>query len=386
LQIPDQQIGSPLAAAKPREEEAAEPTGSATVSVPRTQGRTFLTPREADVALEQLERWCFDQNATPEQLDEAARGLREAGYKVEMSRVVHHALADPDANPHVGALWMRRVISRRRWNGAYPGRMDELCRQGEIGRRAVIEFLDTASARGKRALVRQALRKHRRWLRRHPLGWATAARALARSGDYRALKHWMADWHSRPDLDLELLYSLALALRSTGEEKKAHEVVKQALVKPQAVESYPALKLWYAMEEAWAGRTESANEQFQQLTPASWNEYTTSLYYLTRGVIRVQQASPDTRQEVFEKDHKRIHDRFRLTRLHRCGVLVRREYRRCVWRMARDSGNLSKGLLATWESADTWWMVVPLLAIPGLQLLLPVYLFRLLRSPRRMTD
>jgi hypothetical protein len=376
-------MDSQFAAAKPVETKADERAAPAGVSVPGTQGKTFLSPRQAQVALEQLERWCLDKNFSSEQLDEAASALREAGYKVELSRIVHHALADPQANPHVGALWMRRVVSRRRWNGAYPDHMDALCREGEIGHRAVIEFVETVSTRGKHALVRRALRKHGRWLRQHPQGWTAAARALARLGLYGTLARWMADWRARPELDLELLYFLALALRTTGEEKEAHEVVRQALTKPEAVQNYPALKLWYALEEALAGRTEPALEHFQQLEPASWDEYTTCLYYLTRGVIRVRQASPEARREAFDRDYYRIRERFRVTRVHQCGILVRREYRRCLWRMARESGRTGRGFLAMWQSADTWWFAAPLLVIPGLQLLLPVYLFRLLSPPRR---
>jgi hypothetical protein len=336
------------------------------------------------VVLEQLEKWCFDKAASTEQMDAAAKALREAGYKLELSRIVHHALADSQAHPHVGALWMRRVVSRRRWNGKYPDHLNALCRQGEAGRRAVIEFLETVSARRKHRLIRRVLRKHGRWLRQHPLGWPATARALFRVGYYRKLCHWVSDWRERPDLDLELKYGLALALRTIGREKAAHELVCHALTQPGAAQNYPVLRLWFALEEALAGRGESASDHFNQLDPKGWGQYATGLYCLTRGVIHVQQAEPEGRSEAFKRDYRRIRDRFRVTRIHQCGLLVRREYRRCLWRMARDSGKLGQGFLATWRSADTWWFLLPLVAIPGLQLLLPVYMVRLFTRPRRV--
>ena len=56
---------------------------------------------------------------------------------------------------------------------------------------------------------------------------------------------------------------------------------------------------------------------------------------------------------------------------------LRREYRRCLVRMGKDSGDWSQAVLAVWRSAESWWFVLPLLIIPGLQFFLPCYLYRL---------
>jgi hypothetical protein len=380
---PNLQLGSQTVPVELTAAAAGPVESSAEATRAIALGRSFLSPQQAQLALDQLEEWCLDRTSSAEQLDAAAKALRDAGYKVELSQIVHHALADPEANPHVGALWIRRVVSRRRWNGRYPDHMDSLCRQGEIGRRAVIEFLETMSARRKDHLVHRVLRKHRRWLHGHPTGWPATARALMRLNSHGALCRWMSDWDKRSNVEADLMYGLALALRSTGQEPKAHEVVNRALARSGAAEKYPTLELWYALEEALAGRTQSAVEHFERLEPAGWNQYNLCLYCLTRGVIRVQQAQPEERRAAFHHGYERIQERFRVTRVHRCGTLVRREYRRCLWRMSRDAGRLGPGLLATWRSAEAGWFVLPLLVIPGLQLLLPVYLLRLFTGPRR---
>jgi hypothetical protein len=63
--------------------------------------------------------------------------------------------------------------------------------------------------------------------------------------------------------------------------------------------------------------------------------------------------------------------------VHTRDIALRRQYRRCLLRMARDSGSWLKVPFILWESADTPWTLLALAVIPGLQLLLPFYLFRL---------
>jgi hypothetical protein len=188
---------------------------------------------------------------------------------------------------------------------------------------------------------------------------------------------WMADWRAKPELDLPLLHCLALALRGAGRIRAAREVIALALAKPGAEQQYPALKVWYAMEEALAGNTEAAAAPFRELKPLGWDDDLLCRYYLARGVIRVQQAEPKTRKEIFAAAAARIRDHFRRVRIYQKDVLLRAEYRRCFWRMSRDAGNPLAAILATWRSADSWWFMLALLFVPGLQLFAPVYMWRL---------
>ena len=344
--------------------------------------KLYLSPEEAQKALEHLRLLCFAKDEDPTPLEIATDALREAGYKQDVSKILHRALMLPEVNPHVGALWVRRVVSRRRWDGRYPRHMDKLCRRGEVGRRAVIEFLELAGARRLRRHINRVIRKHGRWLREHPKGWQVAVKVLAQQGDYRKVINWFGDWHLKSEADLELLFCLVLALRTTGRERAAHEIVQVARNKPGNDQQHRILGLWFVFEEALAGNTQSAFDNFKEMQPAGWDEYSTCLYYLARGLIRVQQAPPAERKEAFDRDYHRIRERFRITRVDQCGTLVRREYRRCLCRMAKDAGIWSQRIQATWRSADSWLFLVPLLLVPPLQLLAPVYLFRLAIRPR----
>jgi hypothetical protein len=315
-------------------------------------------------------------------LEEAARVLRKSGYKQELSQVFREAIWWPDAHPHVGALWMRRLLSSNNWDRRYPKTMDELCRRGEIGRRAVIEFLETVPTKNRTALVQEAVRKHGRWLKKDPIGWGVTARALVGVRLYRQAANWMADWRARPDLDLPQLHCLAVAMRGAGREKQAQEVIQLALAKPGADQQFSIFYLWQAQEEALAKNTAAAAAQFKQAHPEGWEDDSLVLYYLVRGVIRVQRAESESRADASGAAYDRVRDQLGRRRIYKCDLMLRRQYRRCLWRMAWDSGNVGSGLLARWRSADSWAVIIPLLLVPGLQLLLPLYLLRLSTNRR----
>ncbi|HEV2394665.1 MAG TPA: hypothetical protein VG146_20125 [Verrucomicrobiae bacterium] len=336
-----------------------------------------LTAQGAAEALDELRRLCVAQTEDTAPLEAKVEQLRLAGYRQELNQVLQEALSSPQAHPHVGALWMRRLVSSNNWDRRYPQGMDQLCRRGEIGRRAVIEFLQAAGASRKGRLVCHALRKHGKWLRTHPQGWRAAARALADVREYRRLARWMSSWRTKPELDGELLYCLALGLRGTGHERKAQPFVRQALEKPDAEKQFPVLKLWAAQEEALAGDVQAAEGLYKELKSVAWDDDSVCVYYLTRGVLRVRQAARASRKEVFDSASTRVQERVRRVAIYKRDVMLRRQYRRCLWRMAVDSGRWGSGAMAAWRSAESVWLLLPLALVPGLQLFLPLYLFRL---------
>lgn len=339
--------------------------------------RNALSPQEAAKMVERLRGLCVAKNQDATELEEATRVLRQSGYKQELSLLFRDAIWWPDAHPHVGALWMRRLLSSNNWDRRYPKTMDELCRRGEIGRRAVIEFLETVPVKNRAALVRRAVRKHGRWLRKDPAGWGVTARALVGVRLYARAAKWMAGWRSRPALELPLCQCLAVALRGAGRERKAAEVVQLALGKPGVDEQFSIFHLWHAQENALRGDGSTAAAHFKRVHPEGWDDDSLVLYYLVRGVIRVQRAEKESRVDAFWAGYNRVGDQLGRRRIYKCDRMLRRQYRRCLWRMARDSGKWGGGLLACWRSAESWGMLIPLLVLPGFQLFLPLYLLRL---------
>jgi len=168
-----------------------------------------------------------------------------------------------------------------------------------------------------------------------------------------------------------------LSLRATWRSKSSDEVVQLALGRPGAAEEFPILKLWVAQDLAFAGNTQAASATFKQIDTTGWDDDSLALYYLVRGVIRVQKAEKANRKETFDLAQERVAELFRRFPIYKRDVFLRREYRRCLARMAKDSDSWFQGIRAAWRSAESKPFAVFLLVIPPLQLLAPCYLYRL---------
>jgi hypothetical protein len=339
--------------------------------------RRALTAQEFEKTAASFRRLCATPDATLASLDETAEVLREAGFKQELMHLLREALRQPEVNPHVGALWIRRVITSKIWDHRYPEGLDELCQKGEVGQRAVIEFLELAGRKRRGSLALKAVARHRRWLRANPEGWAAAGRALALSRCYPQAARWMSNWREQPSLDNSTVYCLALTFRATGKSRKAMEVARVALDRPGALEEFPILKLWVAQDHAFSGQTQEASTMFKQIDPSGWEDDALACYYLVRGVIRVQKAQDKDRKEAFEMARERVAQLFRKKPIWKRDVYLRGEYHRCLLRMAKDASVWSERFRVGWRSAHSGRVAVALLLVPGLQVLVPCYLYRL---------
>jgi hypothetical protein len=339
--------------------------------------RKALSVQELEKTLNRFRQLCVTAGEVHRPLEETAETLKEAGFKHELMQILRESLALPEANPHVGALWMRRVVTSKVWDHRYPAELDSLCRQGEIGHRAVIEFLDLVGGKRRGKLVKQAISRHAKWLRSQPDGWAAVGRALARSRSYAQAAKWMSNWKEQPDLDLPTLQCLVLALRATGRSAMANEVNGLALKKAGSGEEGSIFRLYAAEDEVFAGNAKSAALTFKQINNSGWDDDSLALYYLVRGVIRVEKSEPEERHEAFAMARERLRENFRKAPIYKRDVFLRRQYRRCLTKMAKTSGERAEGLRAVWQSAESLPFVLVLLLVPGLQLFLPCYLFRL---------
>jgi hypothetical protein len=339
--------------------------------------RKALSQQELEKTITRFRELCSRPGQGVQELDEVGEILRNAGFKNELMNVLREALRHPGTNPHVGALWVRRLVLSKIWDHGYPDGLDALCKQGEIGHCAVIEFIKLAGTKRRAELVRLAVSRHRGWLRKDVLGWHVAGRALVEARCYRQAVGWMSAWRDKSNLELPTLHCLALALRATGRRKASNEVVQQALSRPDGATAYPIFKLWAAQDEALRGETQSASTHLKQVDTSGWDDDSLALFYLVRGVVRVQRADAEDREETFGTARDRIHDVFRKVPIYKRDVYLRREYRRCLTRMAKDSGAWSQLIPPLWKSAESKWFLVPLLAVPGLQLFLPCYVYRL---------
>ena len=348
--------------------------------------RKALTRQEFEKTAEHFQQLCLEPGTDFTTLDATSEVLREAGFKTELMHLLREAVRNPNVNPHVGTLWIRRVITSKIWDHDYPAGLDELCDKGEVGHRAVIEFLELMGRKHRASLVLKAVSHHHRWLKADTTGWAAAGRALALSRCYAKAARWMSNWRDQPQLDNSTLYCLALAFRGAGRTAEAAEVIGQGMERPGMPEEFPMLKLWTAQDLAFAGETQQASLLFKQIEPSGWDGDALACYYLVRGVIRVQRAQGKERKEAFETARQRVAQLFRKHPIWKRDVYLRHEYRRCLLRMATTAGNWPERFAARWRSAQSVPLAFALLVIPGLQLFLPCYLYRLCSHRRGTPD
>lgn len=319
-----------------------------------------------------------DKSAPDAEVDSIAQRLIQAGYKHELADVLGPALQSENAHPHLGSLWIQRLVGSHSWNRNYPDFLDELCERGEIGRRAVLALLEYLNQKGKASLARKLVARHGKMLADDPAGRSLIAGALARARLYKKILRWTSG--PLENLDARSLYCRALAFRERGRERQAMPVVAHAITLPDVLDTYPMLGVWHAMEHALRGDNETASVTLDRLRYAGWDEDGLTYYYLARGVARVQHAAPEDRRNSFYAAFDRVHDRLRRRRrIYKRPWALRRAYRRCMVRMALKSGLWGRGVQAIWESADSWWVFFGLLLVPPFQLFAPVYLVRLLR-------
>jgi len=187
----------------------------------------------------------------------------------------------------------------------------------------------------------------------------------------------MANWRDQPELELPTLQCLALALRATGHSKQADEVAQIGISKSGTNDLGSIFKLYVAEDQVLSGNAQAASVTLKQINTSGWEDDSLALFYLVRGLARVQRAERSDRQEAFDLAQDRLRGVFRKVPIYKRDVFLRREYRRCLTRMAKASGLWSQGIRALWKSAESRSFIVPLLLIPGLQLFLPCYLYRL---------
>jgi hypothetical protein len=192
---------------------------------------------------------------------------------------------------------------------------------------------------GKNLSVRWFVRRNRKALRAHPLGWAGAGSALFNVGARRAAAEWLGDWKDRPDVEPWTLLTLSLALRYSGREAEAKDVVLAALGRP-ADSSLPFHEIWSVLDEAFDGRFDAAAQArlvgLDKLSP-----YYGFLRLLISALEQVRSAAalnPSGRKEGFRKARERLGSAVSIMPSFRRDPLLRRLYGRAVGLIGRVRG------------------------------------------------
>ena len=311
---------------------------------------------ELDSAFAQLKELCLSKQADSANLDLAINALLDAGHKKRVEQTLATAMLISDCNPAVGTWWMQRRIARGKW--FIPAPIRRLCGKSEAARNAVAHLIGALSKQKRlegRVIVAVRLAdtavkfvtrqfrglmlawlawQHRDWLRADNKGWATMGYALVTLRRFTFACRWLRDWRTRQQLQMWMLFNLALALRARKQWSEVREVLQFALALPERDHTFPKLRLLLALELAVTGKTGEAYAHFRELSPGDWKAAFEVQYHFAHGLITVQQAPADLKKRVFKTEFSAIRKVMTKYRRSTFGA----DYRRCVARMATDAG------------------------------------------------
>ena len=252
--------------------------------------RALAGKRDLDTAKACLARLCRCKMDDADSLQQAVEAMWSAWAAGEAGGVLGEAIEDPEASPHVAAVWLRhaarkgnhRVIRRKlrsladrqdRWHilsRAYLALLAEPRRQSHLGR---------------------FVRKYRAKLHADTQSWAAVASAYRDLSKDRKVIAWMADWQTRSDAQGLMLFTLVLSCLAVGSLRKAAEVADRAL-SLTIDNSFDFHLIWRAAIGLLDGDLDAAVEHFSRVNPAGYTEYYQQLYGLIKATLEILTGDP----------------------------------------------------------------------------------------------
>jgi tetratricopeptide (TPR) repeat protein len=333
-------------------------------------GNPFFTARDLQLSVQRGERekalallaeLCSTDMESPWPLQAGFQAVIEAGWAAHADRCIEQWIDSPQANLHLGTVWVSRQCGLGHWH--IWKRLETFCARGEIGRLAIVQFIDCLAkaaldARRRRdtlrlfkyrSLLKKFLRKHQSELNADDAAWGKVGYALIHFGQPEEAITWLNHWREDPKVEMWMLYNLALMLRNQHEESSAAEVVREALRLPVRDQTYAGLAVWAALEDALGGNIQSARAFLANITPLKLTDEQEVTVELTRAVLDLQEASPTSRPQISRRSFAACKTALQQRPAANTNA-VRRSYRRCCRRMAKDAPSL----WADWQYVLTY--------------------------------
>jgi tetratricopeptide (TPR) repeat protein len=228
--------------------------------------------------------------------------LQKHGLARKAEKAVSKALRLDPGNHGLDSLWVQVRLAR---NKRVPSkRLNQLSRAGDVGRQAVLTYLETEAEHGKKWSFRRAFRRHRTWLREQDRSWGLIGFGLVRLRAFQQAAIWLAGWKERKGVEPWMLYNLVLALQATGREAEALEAMRHALQLGQTDSTLSFFKLWLAFEELLAGDRSKAEHLLENCRRNDLDEMFRSLLDLAQNMIETRRAAEEGAPVPFDRARK----------------------------------------------------------------------------------
>jgi cellulose synthase operon protein C len=257
----------------------------------RAEIRLHIAAKDRDSALITLRRFGQLPAAAATTFNRTADLLFETGWAEVVENALAPLLADNNALPAVGDLWIKaRQKQERVWSTF--GRLllrqtAPVHRPGLLG--AFVAWLGEKNFKWR---LRLAVLWWSKELRRDPECWGQVGYALATCKLNRHTAWWLRDWNRREPAPAPwMLSNLVLAMQCLGRHQQAVEVLDRALALP-ADHVREKLLGWRACEHALAGDAAGATKLLDKINQSAATEYHKTILLLVRLLIEVQTAPP----------------------------------------------------------------------------------------------
>ncbi|HEY9668234.1 MAG TPA: tetratricopeptide repeat protein, partial [Coleofasciculaceae cyanobacterium] len=327
-----------------------------TLALMRTHaGSEFVKAREVQLAAKQgdlsratqhLRDLCLYQTDERWILKAATKAMLEADWTREAEQVFNDVLELPDVNPEVGVYWVECCIALGHWQQCQM-RLHALHQLGTIGQRAIATYLDVLGRTGQDERLRRYIQSAHQSLHHDTYTWGSVGWAFMTAGDYHATTQWLANWQERSDLKPWMLSNVAEALRGLKRDKESNRVSQYALTLAEDHATF-IHQLWLAFDEAVTGRSTLAAHQLKQINSSSLASYYLFLYSLVQAMLEAQ-AKSGSRQRRLNQARVQLGKGVTAYPSFRKDSILRRAYRRGVWRLAKDCGSLQGIIWAFWQ-------------------------------------
>jgi tetratricopeptide (TPR) repeat protein len=297
--------------------------------------RLAVQRRDRDDALEGWKALAMDPEAPLPLMHKALEVLGEAGWGDEADATLVGLLAESEAPPVLGRLWVERALARKEWDCVE--QFETLLDRGDLGHEALWAYVDALGEPEHKARLAACVQRFGEALRAKTRGWGKAGCALTGAEEFKLASAWMHDWRDRAEAEPWMLINLAIALRSIERDDEAHAIHERAL--SLADEDYTSVfhRVWLAVDAGLTGDPASAAMHLNEVDEDKLDDYHHLLYALAEAMLWVQKPA-DGRRRAFADAKRHVRDAVESYRELDPDPGLFRTFRRCVKRLAHDAG------------------------------------------------
>ena len=244
-----------------------------------------------------FEAICASADPDPWPMTAAYDELAHAKRHGLMKRVLERTLKQPSYNPHVPATFARLLLDKR---AAFRAVLFFLrLPEGEPQYRTATTLLNGLAQQRHPLALRLLLCRRRKAFAQRDESWGMVGYALCTLNRMRATAHWLADWHTRADIQPWMLANLCIALRHLGQYDEANTVATFSVARWGHTEGTDFMHLFLSLDCAITGRVEEARTHLRHIATHPNAPEEQKLLTLAKALVAFLETPEPERRQAF---------------------------------------------------------------------------------------